>query len=255
MARNEEKANSMLNRWLAYKQEEGVRPRTTGKRPTMTSSVKTVQECEKWRMQMLREIGRKVQEIQNESLGEQRIRDLNDEINRQLREKAHWERRIIELGGPNYRKYERIADDQFVSQVLEASGNFQEHYGHTYKYFGAARKLPGVKELFDKKNELQEKQVAPKRKRQEYKGIIDAEYFGFRDEDDSTLLDVEQEAEREAIDRAVSQWNTKQLKRDKTDYYDEEAITDIKIPSKEELEKRLLDKKKEELLKKYTSTV
>lgn len=36
-------------------------------------------------------------------MGEQRIRDLNDEINKLLREKANWERRIIELGGPNYR--------------------------------------------------------------------------------------------------------------------------------------------------------
>ena len=36
-------------------------------------------------------------------LGEYRIRDLNDEINKLLREKRHWEDRIVELGGPNYR--------------------------------------------------------------------------------------------------------------------------------------------------------
>lgn len=36
-------------------------------------------------------------------LGEFRIRDLNDEINKLLREKGHWEYRIKELGGPNYR--------------------------------------------------------------------------------------------------------------------------------------------------------
>ena len=35
-------------------------------------------------------------------LGEFRIRDLNDEINKLLREKRHWEDRIIELGGPDY---------------------------------------------------------------------------------------------------------------------------------------------------------
>lgn len=35
-------------------------------------------------------------------LGEFRIRDLNDEINKLLREKRHWEVRIIELNGPNY---------------------------------------------------------------------------------------------------------------------------------------------------------
>lgn len=35
-------------------------------------------------------------------LGEFRIRDLNDEINKLLREKRHWEDRIKELGGPDY---------------------------------------------------------------------------------------------------------------------------------------------------------
>ena len=49
-----------------------------------------------------REIGRKVMEIQNAGLGEHRLRDLNDEINKLIREKGHWERRILQLGGPNY---------------------------------------------------------------------------------------------------------------------------------------------------------
>lgn len=35
-------------------------------------------------------------------LGEFRIRDLNDEINKLLREKRYWEERIKELGGPDY---------------------------------------------------------------------------------------------------------------------------------------------------------
>ena len=35
-------------------------------------------------------------------LGEFRIRDMNDEINKLLREKGHWEVRIKELGGPDY---------------------------------------------------------------------------------------------------------------------------------------------------------
>ena len=33
-----------------------------------------------------------------------RIRDLNDEINKLIREKGHWETRIVELGGPDYAK-------------------------------------------------------------------------------------------------------------------------------------------------------
>ncbi|TMW44457.1 hypothetical protein DOY81_010456, partial [Sarcophaga bullata] len=34
-----------------------------------------------------------------------RIRDLNDEINKLLREKRHWENQISALGGPHYRRY------------------------------------------------------------------------------------------------------------------------------------------------------
>ena len=41
-------------------------------------------------------------QIQNAGLGEFRLRDLNDEINKLIREKRHWEKRIIKLGGPNY---------------------------------------------------------------------------------------------------------------------------------------------------------
>ena len=29
---------------------------------------------------------------------------MNDEINKLIREKGHWERRIVELGGPDYSK-------------------------------------------------------------------------------------------------------------------------------------------------------
>ena len=36
-------------------------------------------------------------------LGEFKLRDLNDEINKLLREKGHWEDRIAELGGPDYK--------------------------------------------------------------------------------------------------------------------------------------------------------
>ena len=40
---------------------------------------------------------------QNPGLGEYKIRDLNDEINKMLRIKLAWEWRIKELGGPDYR--------------------------------------------------------------------------------------------------------------------------------------------------------
>ena len=39
------------------------------------------------------------------------VRDLNDEINRLLREKRHWENQIIALGGAIYRRNVAMLDD------------------------------------------------------------------------------------------------------------------------------------------------
>eukprot|EP00965_Chrysotila_dentata_P244988 6206290-Pleurochrysis_carterae.AAC.2 len=66
---------------------------------------------ERYRNQIIKEISKKVSLIQNEGLEEHRVRDLNDAINKLMREKGHWERqikvpppraygRIIALSGP-----------------------------------------------------------------------------------------------------------------------------------------------------------
>lgn len=79
-----------------------------------------------------------------------RIRDLNDEINKLMREKVHWERRIVELGGPDYSKTGPRVTDSEGRVMAETSGR-----GAGYRYFGAAKNLPGVKELFEKETPRQ----------------------------------------------------------------------------------------------------
>jgi hypothetical protein len=39
------------------------------------------------------------------------VRDLNDDINKLIREKCHWENQIITLGGANYRRNVAMLDD------------------------------------------------------------------------------------------------------------------------------------------------
>jgi pre-mRNA-splicing factor ISY1 len=39
------------------------------------------------------------------------VRDLNDEINKLLREKRHWENQIVTLGGANYKRNVAMLDD------------------------------------------------------------------------------------------------------------------------------------------------
>ena len=68
----------------------------------MITEVTSIPNCEKWRGQVLKEISRKVSKIQDPSLSDFMIRDLNDEINKAMREKHMWEVQIRNLGGPNY---------------------------------------------------------------------------------------------------------------------------------------------------------
>jgi pre-mRNA-splicing factor ISY1 len=51
-----------------------------------------------------------------------RIRDLNDEINKLIREKGHWERRIVELGGPDFSKAAPKVTDSTGREVAELTG-------------------------------------------------------------------------------------------------------------------------------------
>lgn len=114
-----------------------------------------------------------------------RLRDLNDEINKLIREKGHWERRIVELGGPDYSLTRQKVTDADGKEVAAASGK-----GSGYRYFGAAKNLPGVKELFEKTGPRK-----LRRTRFDMHKAVDADYYGFRDEDDGILVKVEAEAE------------------------------------------------------------
>jgi pre-mRNA-splicing factor ISY1 len=73
------------------------------RRPWDVNKEHDSRRAEKWRTHVIKEIAKKVTQIQNAGLGEFKIRDLNDEINKLLREKVQWEDRIIQLGGPDYK--------------------------------------------------------------------------------------------------------------------------------------------------------
>ncbi|XP_032404285.1 pre-mRNA-splicing factor ISY1 homolog isoform X2 [Xiphophorus hellerii] len=214
---------------------------------------------------IISEISKKVAQIQNAGLGEFRIRDLNDEINKLLREKGHWEVRIKELGGPDYRRFgPRMLDHE----GKEVPGN------RGYKYFGAARDLPGVRELFET-----EPTPAQRKTRGELMKDVDAEYYGYRDEDDGVLLPLEAEYERKALSEAVQKWRTEKESRVQQEEEEEESIytvhneevedeenreetegeegvgfiAHVPVPSQKEVEEALVRRKKMELLQRYAS--
>jgi pre-mRNA-splicing factor ISY1 len=193
MARNSEKAMTALARWRRAKQEEeGTGPKDRQKRPYLATECDNVSQCEIFRQQIIRDISKSVTAIQNAGLGEFRIRDLNDHINKLLREKKHWENRLRELGGKSYSsKGAKMLD----REGREVPGN------KGYKYFGAARDLPGVRELFEG-----DKPAVIRKTRAELMKEVDAQYYGFRDDDDGLLVPLELVAEKEAVGRLVTEW-------------------------------------------------
>ncbi|KTW29065.1 uncharacterized protein T551_02339 [Pneumocystis jirovecii RU7] len=233
MARNSEKAQSMLYRFRASQAAElGIIDTGSQRRPKLITEVDSIQACEKWRGQVVKEISRKISKIQDPSLTDYQIRDLNDDINRMMREKHMWEIQLRNLGGPNYMR--------FGPKMVNAEG--REIPGHRgYKYFGRAKELPGVKELFD---ELVPK-PPPKPKISEaiYKNL-DAVYFGYQDENDEELLEFERQKEQLNMETML---NSKEGEP-KEDW---RPIEDFYVPNQKEIEKFLLERRKKKLLEKY----
>src|SRR5438128_743063 len=102
-ARNSEKGQSMLYRFReAQAADLGIIDVGRSRRPRAITEQDQIPACEKWRGQVLKDISRKVSRIQDPALSDYQIRDLNDEINKLMREKHVWEVQIRNLGGPNY---------------------------------------------------------------------------------------------------------------------------------------------------------
>ncbi|KAI8975388.1 pre-mRNA-splicing factor ISY1 [Mycotypha africana] len=249
MARNEEKAQSMLYRFREAQAAELGLGKPKMRRPNYAGSVNTVQEAERWRRDLLGEISRKISKIQDVSLSDYQVRDLNDDINKLMNQKYHWERRIRELGGPDYT---RSAPKMINYEGREVPGT------RGYKYFGRARDLPGVRELFEK--------TAPEqttRTRSEINRDIDADYYGYRDEEDGILLEYEKAREQELIEKLFQQPDDEtrvaQKESEEMDIDYENKMNGASsehagtVPSQKEIEAYLVQRRKQQLLDKYVS--
>lgn len=189
MARNEEKAQSMLFRFRQAKATEMGLVSQSDRRPRIATACKDLRQCERWRGEILREISRKVSKIQDYGLTDYEVRDLNDEINKLMREKSHWENQIIALGGANYKRAAPAMRNADGKEVPGMRG---------YKYFGRARELPGVKELFESAQQDQEELLSHRKQKYAAYENTGPEYFGdLGEQAEQTMLAAEREAEDE----------------------------------------------------------
>ncbi|KAF7725949.1 NineTeen Complex (NTC) component [Apophysomyces ossiformis] len=243
MARNEEKAQSMLYRFREAQAAELGLVRKRERRPALASSVNTIGECERWRRDLLGEIARKVSKIQDVSLSDYQVRDLNDDINRLMREKYHWERRIRELGGADY---SRAGPRMILTEGKEVPGT------RGYRYFGRAKDLPGVRELFE-----QEAPQPESRSRGEIYKNIDADYYGYRDEEDGALLEYEREHEKDLVEHAeqmpdIAEPEEGEEEREPMDIDALNAEIGT-VPNQKQVEEYLVNRRRQQLLDKYVS--
>ena len=213
MARNEEKALTLFNKWQTFKSE--FHSNRANRRPLLASDCETLPDAEKWRRDIVQNLTKKLSAIKNASLGEHRIRELNDEINKLIKQKYYWEIRIRELGGtvPLGKQYYDVEGKELPG----APG---------YKYYGAAKDLPGVRELFQAQEEednidLQHKQK--RRLRSEIYKNITPDYYGFRDDEDGILAKLEDERSKVLIEEEMSsKYNSVQRRKLEAEDEDEE---------------------------------
>ncbi|ODA76473.1 hypothetical protein RJ55_07743 [Drechmeria coniospora] len=244
MARNSEKAQSMLFRFReAQAADLGIIDAGRSRRPKRITEVDSVPSCERWRGQVLKEISRKMSRIQEPVLSDYQIRDLNDEINKLMREKHMWEVQIRNLGGPNYmRGGGRVYDEQ----GREVPGG-----GKGYKYFGRAKELPGVKELFEAARTKTDKKEEQQQKGQGTWRNANAAYYGYGpDQETEELLRYEAAKETEARDNAL-----KSTAREAPDGW--QALPGDSgdgqvvwvLPTMEQVQEELLERRRQKLLR------
>ena len=176
-AQGEEKVQAMLNRWVNMKREMALGELT--RRPTNPYDLDNLNHCLSWRTQVMQEMAIFITDIQNAALGEHKLRALNDEINKLLREKSLWEDRIRQLGGPDFKK---VTIRQVDSQGQEIPG------AEGYLYYGAAKDLPGVREFLQRPPP-----VRPSKNLAILKSRVNQDYY--KTEEDEILRKCEKEAE------------------------------------------------------------
>ena len=156
------------------------------------------------------------------SLGEHKLRELNDEINKLIREKGNWERRILELGGPNYLVNSFIVTKYPLIPYCEAfyTGNWRRcrKRGGVWRtrlqIFRCCARIarcqgsfPSTRYAYNLRSPsliLLSVEQKEKTRTDLYKAV-DADYYGFRDDEDGLLEPLEQEAEKEGdSDRIVT---------------------------------------------------
>lgn len=254
----DEKAVSMFNKWWSMRR--ALHCRDADEPPPVIEECNSLKECHRWRQTVMKEIGDKVTEIQNAGMGDYKIRVLNDEINKLLIHKRMWEARIRQLGGPDLQKHEtRFYDTEGLE--LPGSGG--------YLYFGSAKDLPGVRQLF-----FNHAPVAPEKNKEQIYKQLDDEYFGRQELDEQIILKCKK-IESQTHAKKIEKWVTDNFQKlvarypdlqEKSqeelenilieqDFDEDSPQTHLEISEINEINLREIEKKRKELLRIYVGEI
>lgn len=113
-----------------------------------------------------------------------------------------------------------------------------------YKYFGAAKDLPGVRELFqtDVPN-------APRRDKLDVYRNINYEYYGMRDEENQDMLDEEAAYEKKVYERNLERWI------DENKDYIKDRLKKVANPTRQQILALVDDETYDEFRKKHQTSI
>ena len=199
MARNEEKALTLFSKWQSFKTGQSV---LGSKKTTISSECNNINDAERIRREIVRDITKQIALISNNaSLGEHRIREINDDINKKMKSKHYWDIKIRELGGVDAKKVRNFYDIE-GKELPGVPG---------YKYYGLAKELPGIRELFAEEEDMIKERKKIRSRADMYKNIT-PDYYGYRDDDDGILILKEKIQEKQLISSANKEHTDKRKK-------------------------------------------
>lgn len=194
-------------------------------RPRNVQRVKSLPQAEKWRSIILGEISSKLTEINDPSVNNLRIQELNDDLNKLVKDKRTWEYRIKELGGNDYLRSKDITSTGLCSDGIWYFGRAKLLVDEKNVDLNTTTNTTKVEQRLKGKPLKQELSIMASRRKR-----LDDQYYGKMETKE--LLEYEQNRSKElAIARTKPHFSL------------------LDLPTNEQVKKWLVDKKREQLMK------
>ncbi len=243
--------------------EAGLKRHPKDKTPLLPGTTTSIPIAEQARRDVLKQINRKIARVQDPDAELPVLRTINDEINDFIGQVRAWDERIRELGGLSRRSQRRIEEFETASAAGEQGESVQIDGKF---YFGRAKELPEVLDFLSRR-EAVNKEAAETRelKAQRLKMYeqVNHEYYGKLPAEELAAIDAELQefAMKSSVESGVlKDWVTGLPVAGRLSFVGPPSVEEAleietmlaSVPKQAEVESFLLERRKQELLKRYT---